>query len=354
MSERPTHTPTSAAEHPGDPARRPASAAHTPNENIGWGLVGAGRFTPRMARTIAGTPGHRVVRVGARDVARAAALAGEVGGEAGDYDAVWSDPRVDVVYVSTTHPFHEAQALAAIAAGKAVLVEKPLTLTADSARRIAEAAHAAGVFAMEAMWLRHQELIRAVLAEVRAGRIGEVVSVQADFGAYREYDPADRLFDRANGGGALLDLGVYAAAFAWPFLGRPDVVQCVGTLSPQGSDLTAAMQWGYDDGRFAQLTATFAAPSPGRGLVTGTGGWISVEPHYAKAPDLALVHDRATGETRDLRVPSRGYVSQVEEVGRCLREGLLESPDMPLADTIGVLDVLDRARAALGVEYPGT
>ena len=346
MTVRPTRTsspdPRVAAQTPDRPREAP----------LGWGLVGAGRFTPRMARTLGDAPGHRVVRVGARSLDRAAALAGEVGGEAGDYDAVWSDPRVDVVYISTTHPFHEAQALAAIAAGKAVLVEKPLALTADSARRVAEAARAAGVFAMEAMWLRHQELIRAVLTEVRAGAIGEVVSVQADFGAYREYDPSDRLFDRANGGGALLDLGVYAAAFAWPFLGRPDEVQCVGALTPQGSDHTAAMQWGYDDGRFAQLTASFRAPSPGRALVTGTGGWIGIEPHYAKAPDLALIHDRRSGRTRELRVPSRGYVCQVEEVGRCLRAGLLESPDMPLADTIGVLEVLDRARAVLGVDYP--
>lgn len=321
-------------------------------DTIGWGVLGAGRFTPRMATTIAGTPGHRVVRVGARGLDRAAALADQVGAVAGDYEGLWADPEVDVVYISTTHPFHEEQALASIAAGKAVLVEKPMTLTADSARRIAEAARAARVFAMEAMWLRHQELMRAVLAEVRAGAIGEVVSVQADFGAYRAYDPENRLFDRDNGGGALLDLGVYAAAFAWPFLGRPDVVQVVGALTPQGSDHTAAMQWGYDDGRFAQLTATFRAPSPGRGVVTGTQGWISVEPHYAKAPGLALVHDRVSGGTRELHRPSRGYVCQVEEVGRCLRAGLLQSPDMPLDDTIGVLEVLDRARAALGVEYP--
>ncbi|GAB47250.1 Gfo/Idh/MocA family protein [Mobilicoccus pelagius] len=338
---------TAPTPHPSRPAPSDGSS-----REIGWGLVGAGRFTPRMARTVAATPGHRVVRVGARDVDRAAALAAEVGGQGGHYDAAWSDSHVDVVYVSTTHPFHEEQALAAIDAGKAVLVEKPMALTAGSARRIAEAARAAGVLAMEAMWLRHQELVRTVVAEVRAGAIGEVVSVQADFGAHREYDPSDRLFDRANGGGALLDLGVYAAAFAWPFLGRPDVVQCVGALTPQGTDHTAAMQWGYDDGRVAQLTCTFRAPSPGRGLVTGTEGWIEVAPHYAKAPGLAVVHDRSSGATREIRLESRGYVCQVEEVGRCLREGLLESPDMPLDDTIGVLEVLDRARAQLGVEYP--
>ncbi|GMA40398.1 putative oxidoreductase [Mobilicoccus caccae] len=295
--------------------------------------------------------GHDVVRIGARDVDRARAIADDVGAAAGTYEDVWSDDRVDVVHITTTHPFHEEQALATIAAGKAVVVEKPLALHPASAERIADAARDAGVFAMEAMWLRHQPLIREVMDLARSGEIGEVVSVQADFGVSTSYDPNDRLFDLDNGGGALMDLGVYAAAFAWPFLGAPDVVQATGRLTPEGSDLTAAMQWGYADGRFAQLTSTFTSPSPGRALVTGTRGWIDVDPHFAKGPTLARVH--SGGTTRELRAPSRRYVDQVEEVGRCLEAGLLESPHVPLADSIGVIDVLARARAELGVRYPG-
>lgn len=319
--------------------------------DIGWGVIGAGRFTPKIVAAIGASDGHRVVRVGARDSERAEAIARPAGARAGDYAAVWADPEVDVVHITTTHPFHEEQALAAIAAGKAVVVEKPMAMTADSARRIATAARRAGVFLMEAMWLRHQPLVREVLGLVRAGEIGEVVSVQTDFGAPRAYTPGDRLFDLANGGGALLDLGVYTAAFVWPFLGRPDHVTATGTLGPEGSDLTAAVQWGYDDGRFAQTWCSFACPSPGRGLVTGTDGWLSVEPHVAKGPTLALV--TTGGTTREIRAEAGRYADQVAEVGRCLRENLTESPHMPVADTIGVLEVLDRARAELGVRYPG-
>lgn len=318
---------------------------------IGWGFIGAGRFTRTPVAAVAASAGHRVVRIGARDPRHATLLAEQVGACSGDYASVFADDAVDVVHITTTHPFHEEQALAAIAAGKAVVVEKPMALNAASARRITDAAATAGVFAMEAMWLRHQPLIREVVELARSGGIGDVLSVQADFGVRRDYDPSDRLFDLANGGGALLDLGVYAAAFAWPFLGRPDSVQATGALTPAGSDLTAAVQWGYDDGRFAQLTSTFAAPSPGRGIVTGSRGWISVEPHYAKGPTLALVN--VDGETREVRAEAHRYVDQVEEVGRCLQEGLTQSPHMPLADTSGVLETLDRARADLGVVYPG-
>lgn len=319
--------------------------------SIGWGFLGAGRFTPRVVEAVAGTPGHRVVRVGARDAARAAGVAERFGASGGTYGDVLADDAVDVIHVTTIHPTHEELALAAVAAGKAVVIEKPLAMSAASARRICDAAREAGVFLAEAMWLRHQPLIREVLDIARSGGIGEIVSVTADFGAYRAYDPTDRLFARELGGGALLDLGVYSAAFAWPFLGRPDVVQATGTLTPQGTDLGAAMQWGYEDGRFAQLGCTFAAPSPGRGLITGTRGWIEVDPHFAKGPTLARV--TVDGETRELRAEAHRYVDQVTEVGRCLEAGLLECPHIPHADTIGVLEILDRARAELGVRYPG-
>lgn len=317
---------------------------------IRWGIIGSGRIAPKIAAAISAVDGHEITRVGARDVTRAQGLAAKFGGVGGSYDEVYTAEDVDVVYVNTTHPFHLEQSLATIAAGKAVLIEKPLSLTAAQATQIGQAAAAADVFAMEAMWLRTQPIVREVYRLVGEGEIGDLVSVSADFGVIASPDPASRLFDLDNGGGALLDLGVYPANLVWPLLGRPDSVQVMGSLASTGVDHVVAMQWGYETGAFAQLSCTFAGHAPGRAVISGREGWITIEPHYAKSPERAVVF--TGGDVREISLPSRGYEHQIEEVGRCLRAGLKQSPLVPLTDTIGVLEVLDCARIELGVRYP--
>ena len=142
---------------------------------------------------------------------------------------------VDVIYVATTHAQHYEHALLALQAGKPVLVEKAFTLNAREAREVVALARSRRLFCMEAMWLRLHPLIRAAHDLAASGRIGEVVGVRADLSRRFEFDPAGRLFDLSAGGGALLDLGVYPATFAWLILGRPTSVATTGSLSPTGS-----------------------------------------------------------------------------------------------------------------------
>ena len=152
-----------------------------------------------------------------------------------------------MVYIATPHPQHHAIALAAIEAGKSVLVEKTFTATVagaeESSRLLSD-----GVFAMEAMWTRFQPAIVAARELIDDGAIGEVRQVQADLGVNRPYDPSDRLFDPAQGGGAMLDLGVYVVSFAQYFLGTPDRVSVSGSLTPTGVDAEAGLLLGYDEG----------------------------------------------------------------------------------------------------------
>ena len=289
--------------------------------------------------------------VAARDANRAAAFAARFGASHshGDYRPVIEDPDVDIVYVATTHPFHRDQALMAIDAGKPVLIEKPLTLNAVHAREVLSAARDKGVFAMEAVWMRANPLILRAQELVARGVIGDVVAVHADFSIELAFDPTHRLYDRANGGGALLDLGVYPINFAWLFLGRPDTQQVLGTLSPTGSDATVALQWGYASGATAQLRCATTAWTPGRATISGTAGSISVEPWFLNPERLVVT--TSEGEAR-IEGEGTAYGPQIEEVERCLREGLLESPLAPQADTIAILELIDQARADLGVRYP--
>jgi predicted dehydrogenase len=320
---------------------------------IRWGILGAGGIAATVGADIAATPGNVVHAVGARDGDRAATLAAALGAATsyGSYADLLADPDVDVVYIATTHGQHHEHALQALRAGKPLLVEKAFTLNARQAREVVAEARARRLFCMEAMWTRLHPLIRHAVEIANSGRIGDVVGVRADLSRHFPYEASHRLFDLRAGGGALLDLGVYPVTVAWLFLGPPATVQAVGSLAPTGSDLTSAMQWGYPDGRVAQLYCSAAGDSPLSLIVTGTAGWIIIEPRIHR-PKRMTVHDGNGDEVIDADPDiGNGYTFQVREVERCLRAGELESPLVPLDETIAILEVIDEARRQLGVRY---
>jgi predicted dehydrogenase len=323
---------------------------------IRWGILGAGGIATTVSGDINLTAGNVVTAVAARDAGRAAELAAARGAARsyGDYAELVHDDDVDVVYISTTHPHHRAQTLLAIEAGKAVLIEKPVCLNAADAREVFAAATRAGVFAMEAMWMRTNPLVRMAQQMIVDGEIGEVRGVRSEFGLGLPFDAAHRLYELANGGGALLDLGVYPATFAYLFLGPPDRVITVGTLTSTGSDETVAMQWMYGSHPGAQVWTSVPIHAPNEAVILGTKGWISLLPQIYRPGGLVLHNDAGERHVKDpLAGNGVGYQPEIEEVERCLRAGLTESPLIPHADTIAILEILDGARAAVGVVYPG-
>jgi predicted dehydrogenase len=327
----------------------------TDGRPIRWGILGAGGIAEIVSNDIDMTPGNVVTAVAARDSDRAAQFASRHGAARsyGDYEPLVHDDEVDVVYITTTHPHHHAQALMAIEAGKSVLIEKPVCLNAADTREVFAAAIRADVFAMEAMWMRANPLIRQAQQLVADGVIGQVRGVRSEFGVGLPFDPTHRLYDLGNGGGALLDLGIYPATFAFLFLGRPDEVRTVGTLAPAGADETVAMQWLYNGHPGAQLWTSAPIAAPNGAAVLGTEGSIDVLPE-AHRPSGLVVHNR-DGEYRiddPIAGQGTGYGPQIEEVASCLRAGVNESSLIPHADTIAILEILDGARAALGVVYP--
>jgi predicted dehydrogenase len=320
---------------------------------IRWGILGAGGIAATVGADIVVTPGNVVHAIGARDAGRAAALASTLGARAsyGSYAQLLADPDVDVVYIATTHGQHREHALQALRAGKPILVEKAFTLNAREAREVAAEARARRLFCMEAMWTRLHPLIRQAVGVARSGQLGDIVGVRADLSRYFTYDATHRMFDLLAGGGALLDLGIYPATVAWLFLGRPDTVHATGRLAPTGSDLTAAMQWGYADGRVAQIYTSAAGGSPLALIVTGTAGSLTIEPRIHR-PKRLIVRDGSGEEIVDAAPDvGNGYTLQIAEVARCLRAGQLESPMVPLDETIAILEVLDEARRQIGVHY---
>jgi predicted dehydrogenase len=318
---------------------------------IRWGIVGPGNIAAKVVEDFAVVDGARVVAVASRSLDRAQAFAERHGVDRahGSYADILADPDVDVLYVATPHSQHHAVALAALRAGKALLIEKAFTATTPGAAEIVDLARETGVFVMEAMWTRFQPAVVALRELVADGAIGEVRSVQADLGGTREYDPAHRLFDMSQGAGALLDLGVYVVSFAQMLLGTPERVAAAGSLAPTGADAEASLLLDYGDGRTATLMTSLRNALPGQGRVFGTGGWIDVLPRFHH-PTTIVLH-RTGDEPRTItRQPlGAGYAHELIEVTECLRAGRTESAVMPLADTLAVQAILGEAADQLGV-----
>jgi predicted dehydrogenase len=324
-----------------------------------WGFIGPGNIANSVARDLSKVDGAVLHAVGSRSIDRARAFAREHGAAVayGSYGDLLADDDVDVVYIATPHRQHHAIAMAAIAAGKHLLVEKAFTCTLAGAREIVERARVAGVFCMEAMWTRFQPAIVEARRLLTAGAIGEVRAVRADLGVRNDFDPTDRLWDPGQGGGALLDLGVYTTSFVQFVLGgSPQAVEVAGTVARNGVDAESVVLWRGEAGRTGVAQCSLVSPLPGAAAVFGTRGWLEVPPRFHH-PDRILLHPigpdgrAAAPDTIVAPAVGAGYAHEFIEVQRCVAAGLTESPTMPLDDTLAVMAVLEQALHTLGVHY---
>ena len=312
-------------------------------EPLGWGLIGTGGIAQSFAADLMYSESGRAAAVGSRHMDSANRFADRLNipNRHDSYEALVADADVDVVYVATPHPMHHANALLALRAGKPALVEKAFTMNATEAEELVATARAAGLFLMEAMWTRflpHVAEIRRLLAE-RA--LGEIVSVTADHGQWFAQDPDFRLFAPELGGGALLDLGVYPVSFASMVLGKPDRIVSLVDPAFTGVDGQTSMVFGYASGAQAVLTCTLFAKSPTRGTIVGTDARIEIDGDFYAPTSFDLIS--RTGERTRFEAPHEGHGlwHEAEEVARCLREGLLESPFMPLDESVEIMRTMD-------------
>jgi predicted dehydrogenase len=325
---------------------------------VRWGVAGPGPVADKVLRDLVHVPNAVLTAVGSRSAERAEAFAAAHAGLAGhgrvptahgSYRALVDDPDVDVVYVATPHPHHRALALAALAAGKAILVEKSFTVTPAATREIVAAAVAADRFAMEAMWTRFCPAVVRLRELVADGAIGEVCTVSADLGVRHPVDPATQSYRPELGDGLLFHMGVYPVSFAQMLLGAPEAVVAHGVVHESGVDVEESVLLRYPGGRSALLFASLRSPAPGEARVLGTRGWLQVPPrfHY---PNRIVLHRRGHDpEPIDAPLTGAGYTHELVEVTECVAGGHTESAIMPLADTVAVQDVLADIADQLGM-----
>jgi predicted dehydrogenase len=328
-------------------------------DTIRWGIIGTGGIAAAFARDLRLLDDAEVVAVGSRSQESADRFGDEHGiaRRHASYADLAADPEVDAVYVATPHPGHHDAALLAIEAGKAVLVEKPFTMDAAEARSLVDAARAGGTFLMEAMWTRHLPHVLEIRRLIDDGAIGDVVLVTAEHGQWFADDPEFRLFAPELGGGALLDLGIYPVSFAHMVLGTPQRILAASDPAFTGVDAQTSVILQYAGGAHAVVTTTLRAQSECHASIAGREGRIEIDGVFYRPTSFRLVRrdGRHDGETTTFAFdePGHGLRYQAAEVGRCLREGLTESPRLPLDETVAIMETLDEIRRQVGLTYPG-
>lgn len=334
-----------------------------------WGIVGTGTIAARFARDLALVDGAAIGAVHSRseqkgrDFAQALAIPRSCH----ELDRFLADPAIDAVYIATPNHLHAPQALAAIAAGKPVLIEKPIALSSGEVETIASASRKHGVFAMEAMWTRFLPAVAAARQQIADGRIGTLRRISAEL-AYRREQDDSRFFDAALGGGAALDLGVYALSLTLQLLGPPERVEAERVKASSGVDLRSDFRLHYP-GVMAELSCGFDRDGSNRFLIEGSAGAIRLEAPFLKAKRVthysasALAsplsgprasHSFARRLLDRLPLPGRhqerydfpgeGLQFQARAVMEAVRAGAHSCETMPLADSAAVLRIIEAAR----------
>lgn len=363
-------------------------SADKPN-GFGWAILGTGGVSRKFVLGLRalGADAARLVAVASRSQANADRFAQDfsIPLATSDYAAAASAASADAVYIATPPSEHEAHALMAIEAGKAVLIEKPFALDAPAARRIAEAARAKGVFCMEALWTRFMPLVETVAKMVDEGAIGAPRGFEGRFLGADVPDPANSLFDPARGGGALMHRGVYPLALAQRFLGPIEEVASMARIGETGVDEDCVAMLRHASGAISNIRASLRATGVNDASLLGEKATIEIDaPIYRpfQARILAAkprqggtgggrgggkleglkeggllqgLQQRASGLVRLARggggkalmkpYGGNGYHYEAAEVMRAVAAGETESPVMPLDDTLTVMAVIDAAKA---------
>jgi predicted dehydrogenase len=323
-------------------------------EDVRWGILATGLIA-RLFTSDLVLRGHKVAAVGSRSRQTAERFAAKFGISKahGSYEALVADPEVDIVYVATPHPLHAPNAIAALEAGKHVLVEKPFTMNAAEAQKVMDLAERKGLLALEAMWTRflpHMLRIREIVA---SGILGEIRSIVADHTQDLPDDPTHRLNALELGGGALLDLGIYPISFAWDILGMPLEVQSTARFRATGADAQVATIFRHAGDAMSLILSASDAAGPNVATVIGTEGRIDIDAVWY-SPTAFRVYDNKRKIVEEFKstVLGRGMQYEAAEAERLIRTGTLASEILPPSDTVGIMRTLDTVRAQIGLRYP--
>ena len=327
-------------------------------KKLKWGIMGAGLIAEKMAEALKLDRNCQLFAVASKTPAKAKIFAERNGvAHACSYQEIIDNQQVDIIYVATTHNFHFENAKLALEHGKHVLLEKPFTVNAKEARELVRLAHEKRLFLMEAIWVRFLPSIKLLKRTIQAQEIGDVKSVNISFGWFVAPQYERRLTDPHLAGGATLDMGIYPVSLVCYLLEElPSEIKSMTRFSELGVDEISNYLFRFPSGCFANISVSYNLRMTNEAIIYGTNGFIEF-PQFQAGERFILSRHARTNQIHDTKEiiqknHSNGFIYQVEEAVSCIQKGKLESGIIPLEETIGIMQVMDKMRAEWGFRYP--
>jgi predicted dehydrogenase len=326
-------------------------------KKIRWGILGCGHIAKKFDSDLQDVEGAELIAAGSRNQATADEFCAtfSIPHSHGSYQALVKDGEVDVIYIASPHGLHHEHALLCMQNKKAVLCEKAFAINSRQAEEMIAAAKQHKVFLMEALWTKFTPQYNVVQQMIRQGDLGDLQSVLVNFGFVPVPPFSDRLFEPALGGGSLLDIGIYNVFITLSVLGRPDIVEACMIPASTGVDEQCAATFRYKNGAIAQLFSTYSANLATEADICGNKGRIRLTPRFYNTTVAAIEFYPGRIDSKQViphhSEPGFGYQYQARHVCECLRQGLTESPVMSHADTLLLMETMDRVRASAGIRY---
>ncbi len=317
------------------------------------GILGAGRIAVILAETMNKMPEVECYGVASRDLEKAKAFAKEHGFQHafGSYEGMLADEEVELVYIATPHSHHYRHMKMCLEAGKHVLCEKSFTVNEKQAEKIFRIAEEKKLLVTEAIWTRYMPSRKIINDLLDEKVVGDVKKMTANLN-YPLLDK-ERIVKPELAGGALLDVGIYPLNFAYMHFGdQVREIKSAAQMTSAGVDGENGMILLYEDGRMAVLNSGIHGKSDSEGVFYGSTGCMVVE--NINNPEGIKIYDTERNLIREIKVPEQisGYEYEITETISCIKEGKIECPSMPHAETLKMMRVMDGLRADWKMKYP--
>lgn len=324
-------------------------------QKIRWGILGTGTIARLFAGDLTYSKYGTLYAIGSRSASKANTFAEQmkVPRAHGSYEALVQDPEVDIVYIATPHPFHMENSLLALKAGKPVLCEKPVTLSARQFQRMVKAAKDRRLFLMEGMWTRFFPAVLQMRKWLADKQIGNIMALEADFGIPFKVGPKHRIHNLELGGGALLDLGIYVVSLASLVYGtQPKKITSVIHFEQTGVDDQTTLIFEYLHGATATLTSSSRVFIRPEARIYGTKGRIIIHENFYRPNRITLESEGRNPQTLTFPHPGLGMQYEADHVAECLHKGRPQSDQMPLDESLAIMQTLDKIRRRWKFKYP--
>ena len=308
-----------------------------------WGILGAARIANKFADGLKILPNAERYAIASRSLERAEAFKEKHGFTKafGSYEEMLADSELDVVYIATTNNLHFEHTMMCLEAGKAVLCEKPFASDLLQVKQMVDKSREKNVFLMEALWSRFVPSMIQFKEQVENGAIKRPMLLQCDFGFISPFDPYNRIYAPDLGGGSIPDIGIYPIFTAMYLFGKPESIEVMSVAAPTGTDWTTSILLKHKKKEISMLTSSFEMILDNEARVYGESGYLKLHSMFHMPTRLTLRTNDGRETDIPLNLAGNGYNYEAAEVMDCLDKGLIESPSLPHAFSIELMQVLD-------------